>query len=94
MFTVRVIVAEMESIVFNQCIIYATYSVGLENGLFNSGFPVINKVGNAGIFIYCLNLKISWIEKSTTAILIQSIMTNVNSLWNSLGTQLFPIYFH
>ena len=30
------------------------------------------------VFLYCLDLKIRWIEKSVASIIIQSTMTNVN----------------
>ena len=45
------------------------------------GFPVMREIGNVEILVL-LKFKIRWKEKSFTLIIIQSIMANVNMLWN------------
>ena len=62
-------------------------------GYSNRDFPYYTKLAVLA-FLYCLNLKIRWKQKSVTLIKIYGTVTIVNLPLNGVGSQLFPIYSH
>ena len=49
------------------------------SGSGHRSFPIIHEVSNI-VILYCFNLKIKWIDKSVTSLIIQRLMTNWFSL--------------
>ena len=45
------------------------------SGSGHKSFPIIHEVSNI-VILYCFNLKIKWIDKSVTSLIIQRLMTN------------------